>query len=515
MIINRDFSGKPFLFLQGIHILVFFTFIESVNPFILFASGLICIVLYGLLIRNEILRTAIVISPFIFYLASAMIRLGFSTCWAASAYHQGYIDAFNYGVYNAASYLMYGQAILLFGDWCFIAGYFFMRRKKRYNEHYENLPILPDARKLKRLAISLIIFGWMLHVASIAGIPLHRAGQLFTQIIYYASPAGILLLLYAFSQASGVAREKIRWLVLVLFLGEFVLSLRSYMKQSTMILLIPVVIYFVSSARQYLRSGRPILNKTKIVYAFGAIVFVMLILFPYSEIRRHYFWEGKEKTRVPEVTQFLLLATEAAIPGTSAFKKVHEFPHKGLWAFFSRQASLKGAGWSYNYVEEHGNINGELLKDVLIAIIPRIFWQGKPMISPGRKVAVWLGQAESFETATTASHVGGMAAAFYLNWGWACLVLGMFLNGILLCWVWKRFRPYLFSHPIATIVVVSLFVSTARHFESATEGNIPYYMYILVVFYPILLWTRHLFSMSANRPFHVRRQQKVVSDHRV
>ena len=66
MISNRLFSIESFLFLQAIHIFFFFCFLGPVNSCVLFASGLVCIVLYGLLIKNEILRTAIIISPFIF-----------------------------------------------------------------------------------------------------------------------------------------------------------------------------------------------------------------------------------------------------------------------------------------------------------------------------------------------------------------------------------------------------------------------------------------------------------------
>ena len=501
MIINRIFSKRRFLLLQGIHILLFFTFLGPVSPLALFMSGVVCILFYGLLIRAEIIRLHVVVSPLIFYLAAATMRLGFATCWASAVYHQGYIGTLHAGIYDPTPYLMYGHAILLVGDWFFITGYTLWARIKGGSVDLGNINI-PDSQKLVGLGIGLIAFGWLVRTAFILGIPLGNIGQLGALMCGYSSPAGFLLLLYALHVSSRSRRKIISVLILAFFISEMTFSLGSYMKQAVIIVLIPFLMYFLASSRRFFRNGMVKLSKKRLFMAIGIVFFVAIILFPFSEMRRPHYWLEEKK---PRVLPYLIEVAKGAIPFTDRFNMLYTFPDGKFWYFFSRQASIVSCSWSYGHVLNSGDLNGELIKDGLFRIIPRIFWPEKPSVGPGAKIAVLLGQAKSVETAGTSSGAGDLAGSLYLNWGTPCLILGTFLNGIMLCLTWSTFRPYLFTNPVASIVGMILIVAAGRHFESGTAGFIPFYAYIFVVFFPLLLLTHALFTKGKKRGGKVSR----------
>jgi hypothetical protein len=97
-----------------------------------------------------------------------------------------------------------------------------------------------------------------------------------------------------------------------------------------------------------------------------------------------------------------------------------------------------------------------------------------------------------------------MAACFYWGWGYPCVVIGMFLNGMLLFLAWKVFSPSINVNPVSTLICVSLFVKGIRWCEGAFDGQAVYYVLVFAVFLPLsrMLTTknRHVLQISATKP---------------
>lgn len=96
---------------------------------------------------------------------------------------------------------------------------------------------------------------------------------------------------------------------------------------------------------------------------------------------------------------------------------------------------------------------GNTFENVLIVLIPRIFWPGKPIIS-----AQGIDLTELINGSRTSSTGAGIFADSYWNYGWAGVVITMFIYGIILSGIsqlslliMRRERWFLFPFVLAGI----------------------------------------------------------------
>jgi hypothetical protein len=479
-----------FLAIQAAHILVIWMFADTVRPLLLGLSGLCCIGIYGWLLNREISSGEIIVSPFTVYLCAAIFVLGTSSIWAAAVYAGGFYEVFMFGRYDVSESLMQGHVLLLLGDWLLIAGYTTASSRIQISQ------ITAPAGAIGRItafALLLIMTGWALEMGTYFGFDPSGLGNWYKTFANFSGPAGLLMLLYARGQVAGAGRQLYVILIVFCFSLELFLSLRSYMKQATVQILLPVVLYLFSQMKKRGTDGQTRLNWQALGIAAVVGIFVALILFPFNEMRRADSWYGKVRLENPDAMPYLIEAAEGSIPGTSSFAKLHQFPDSGFWSFFERHAYLRSCGWSQQYVIQNGHTSGEFLRDGLVALIPRAVWPDKPMIAAGRKIAVMLGQARDVETATTSTDAGSMAGALYLNYGMPCLIIGMFVNGGLLCLLWSWIARDILINPFAALTAMMLYVAAGRYFASAADGNIAFYITIFVLYLPLIYLTKPLF----------------------
>jgi hypothetical protein len=484
-----------FLGFQGVHLLALLSLGSTVRPVVLGLSGVLCVVAYGWLLKAEVLAAGReIVSPFVLYLCAAVLILGLSPTWAAFAYAGGFYETFAYGRFDVSGNLMDGHRLLLFGDWLLIAGYAATAKWQR-----EDRPcIMPAATvRVAQSAIVLILVGWALEIAALLGVGLGGLGNFYKAFAYYSGPAGLLMLLYARFHAAGSLRPILLAVILGCFAIELALAFRSNMKQAAMQVVLPFVIVLVGQVIEK-RNGRIRLNFP--VLAMGAVIcaFVTLILFPFNEMRRAHAWEGRTRIETPPALPFLIEALHAAVPGTPEFADLHQFPETGFWSFLSRHAYLIGSGWAYQHVDNSGHVEGEFLRDGLISLVPRLVWSDKPMISGGRKITVMLGQAQDVESAMTSTDAGSMAGALYLNWGFPSLVIGMFVNGVVLSLLWTRIRPDMLINPFAAVTAMLLYVAAGRFFANALDGNLAFFVTIAIFYLPLIMLTRAVFRGRAS-----------------
>jgi len=473
-------SRPKFLIFQALNIAAFSSFIGNLQPGILLLSGFVSILLYGLLLYTEVMSSQWSVTPLLCYGTTSLLRVGGSAVFLASIYMSGLGEAVQFVRFDPHDYIMQGQLLLLVGDWFFLAGYFAAERLLcgKASTH----AAIPRAatHDLLVMGILLVSLSWGIRIASLA-INLNALGGGPGKLMGFSMLAGILFLLIARDGMEPSVR--VVWTVIVLAVVGFELAaaLKGYMKQNVIRTLLPVGVYYfqrISIRRFHVKiSLRRLLPVAVLAY------FIVMVLFPYVAMRRGGRYRRFADT---SVRTSLRRSLSAAIPCTQAFYEVHRFPTEGYWTFFTRNEWTSAAAWAVHRVEVNGTISGKTLMDGFTAIVPRIVWSEKPRISPGRDFAVLLGQAKSFETATTCTGLG-LAATFYWNGGPLLAGFGMFVAGALLAATWMLIRRRILINPMATIIYSILVLESFRWFEGAFDGGLSFYAYIYIVFVPLML----------------------------
>ena len=477
-------STSLFLIYQAFNIASFSLYADGANHVPLALSGMVTLILYGAFIYGMILKTEWPVSPIMLYMMTSLFRLGIAPIFIATAYLKGFNREMFFVYFDPQEYIGKGYLLLLTGEWVFLAGYFFIESKVRRLSLKYSFDRMENPQWILKTGLWLIGLAWILRLLFSFDFEFGSIGRIFNIFRAYSSAAGILFILRSLREQTGFKKQKIILTLTLLIIAELTYSLQSYMKTDTIIVLLPISIYYVSQIT--IRGIRPKISLRGILPIAFIAYFLIMVLFPYSQIRRLESWQGTTRLTNVKVIPYLTEALSASIPGTAAFRSGHKFPEKGVWAFFSRNEWVTPAAWAVRRVQITGTIAGKTLKDGLVAIVPRIFWPEKPLIATGRDFAVVLGQAESFETATTSTGLG-LAASFYWNGGILLLVLGMFINGMVLSKTWQVFQSHIFTNPIAMIVYVMLLLGSLMQFAGTFDGSISFYAYIYIVLYPLML----------------------------
>lgn len=487
------------LCLQAVHILLLSFLFYPMRASVLCASGAITLVLYSRLLHREVVRDPFGISPFILYLFLGWIRLGLIPIYLSAVVVFDRVDAVRFAGYDTSPYYIAGYHLGLLGDWFFLVGYFLVRR---FYSPVKPLWIGNSVISLNALltsAFSLLALVYGFRVAQFFEYSVTRFGQISDFIQAYGASAALLVLIFAIKQSSRAKRFPLVLFTAVVSLVELRIAFDSYMKQHAVVFVLPFFVYFLSTVRQSTPGFQ-----TRILYKRLALLtitfFVFLsVLFTYSEMRRGAFWErgGVMRAQTPEISSYLFHALDSLVPGSETFRETHEFPNKGIWSILYRHALIVGDAWCYSFVEDNGTTDGLYFRRIPYILIPRFLWPEKPWVSYGRDIAVLLGQARSFEEATTAT-VFSMAGGFYWAWGYPSVIVGMFLNGLLFYLAWKIFSASIILSPVSSVVCIYLFVNALRHFEGIFDGNVIDYLLIFALFFPLTrLWDALLSKRQA------------------
>lgn len=470
-----------FLTLQALHITLYFLAVRSGDFAGMAVSGAIVILLQGLLIYHEIRYGDWAATPLVAYLTISTVRVGAASMYLAFAYMTGHSEEMEFISFDAEAFATRGHLLLMAGDWLFYAGYFaveilFRKRGRSMASITER-----TGRSVLLIAFMLLALGWALRIGGRFGVDLRALGSINSLLALFSIPAGLFLLMVE----AGRRKISERALVIAIAVGvlglELIVALRSYMKQDMMLALLPVAVYFAERIRgsSFLRN---MLRWQRLVPLLMLAYFVVMVLFPYNNVRRQMIQRYGEGVPVLGVLQESLLS---AVPFTTAFSETHAFPKGGAWTFLARNEWTTAAAWAVDRVANEGTIGGQTILDGFVAIVPRIFWPEKPVIMPGSEFTVLMGLARTAETATTATGLG-LAATLYWNGHIPGVVLGMLINGALLAITWRLVGPRILTNPVATIVFFHLFLESLRWFEGQFDGSLAFYAYIWIVFIPAM-----------------------------
>ena len=475
---------------QAFNILVLSFFFYPMRVGVLCASGAISLMLYSRLLYVQVLRDPFGISPFILYLFLGWIRLGLAPIYLSAVVVFGHVDALSFAGYDTSAHYIPGYHLELLGNWFFLLGYFAFERFSSPQKPLRFLSPVIGPNALLRSAFFLLAIIYGIRLAPYFDIPAHRFGQLYTFINAYGPSAALLVLIFAIKKSPSENKPFLLLFTAIVFLIDLKIVFNSYMKQHVIVYVLPLFIYFITSVRKITPGFRPKIRYKRLA-AVIIISFIFLsVLFTYSEIRRGAFWDasGVVREQKPEISSYLFRTLGSFIPGSETFSSTHSFPKKGFWRILYRNTLLVGEAWCYAFVQANGTTDGRYFKQIPYILIPRFLWPEKPQVSYGRHIAVLLGQARFFETATTAT-VFSMSGGFYWAWGYPSVVIGMFFNGMAFYLAWKIFSASIMLNPISTLICISLFLKGLRHFEGVFDGNVVDYILIFAFFLPLSrLW---------------------------
>ena len=100
-----------------------------------------------------------------------------------------------------------------------------------------------------------------------------------------------------------------------------------------------------------------------------------------------------------------------------------------------RLCDSSAAGLVASLAESGGLLAGRSLYYVPVAFIPRAIWREKPSIEPGREFTAALGWVSDSSLAQTSTGETS-AGELYWNFGWPGVLIGMYILGFLLSWLW-------------------------------------------------------------------------------
>jgi hypothetical protein len=392
------------------------------------------------LLSIELKKAPYSVSPLSLYFGWTTFAIGFAACPIAMRLLAGS------PLYLAARYLYpadirTGYLIALIGSVGFHAGMQWLR-PKTFRDYGEGI----NAR-----SIWFIILGFYV-VGIVAQTPNRYLASLGTLLgmLTYGSHTGLVILGFASPRLLRVP-EAARALLLLFFTALLVLLTAQGMKSQVVWGLLPLFLYLnrrtskarmalltVAAAVLYVGFIAPVINGARLGVKSQSVTSAM----KYSEAFDLYspFAKGLDGDRFVEQT-------------SQAMDRFFECSSIG---FIVMEVRYRGFLW------------GETFKDIGYALVPRVLWPEKPVVTRGAWFTAYLGFSSREEEATTAT---GMDAAgeLYWNFGVPGAFLGMLLLGAMFGLLWRMAGMAPFEDPVRLLLYISLSFGVTNMPEAASR----------------------------------------------
>jgi hypothetical protein len=152
-------------------------------------------------------------------------------------------------------------------------------------------------------------------------------------------------------------------------------------------------------------------------------------------------------------------------------------------------------GFMVSEVRRSGFRMGATMGNLYYGFVPRIVWQGKPLVSRGAWFTTYLRMAPREAEATTSTGMT-IVGEWYWNFGIAGVVIGMFLTGLLLSGLWRMAGAFPIHQPANMV----LYVATIVYVLNLPDATSPIISCVaLYLLFGVLLYRRK-----------IRQSQKVI-----
>lgn len=446
----------------------------------LLVTGIASIVIYAFIAVRESGNEKWILSPLVAYLGMSVLYVGVASIWAYACLVTGNERVFTIGYLKFADEIPLAQAFCLLGVTCFYTGY-------KLSERGRILRIIESWKKRSRdLKLSatgwmiVIAVAWLFRVLPLLGIPVNKIGVMYNSICELTMLGAFFMLTCrtGFTGSELRIRPTGAYMPLAIFVAIVDLlfhGLRSGMRHPILNLIILFLWGYILQRELHLRS-RFLIRRARawilpMLLGIAAVTLIMTVIAPFGK-------RIAKGERVPERDDIMYNIINIG----------ETFPDRGIWTMPDRiSTSIQGVAACIQ-LRKLMPPQKKVAPQVLIGIVPRIIWHGKPYVTQGAKFSILLGLGggKDERTATTAT---GMTAIGELYWSYGPLgvIIGMTILGLMFG-VSFRMLSYNFPmHPIRAWVIPMLVLSAFMWFEADATAVYVFIIYIWVVFYPLSL----------------------------
>lgn len=467
-------------------------------------SSFVALAIYVALLRSLLRDGQVLPSLSVVWVLGAILRIGLAGLYFGLALILEPSEPIRLGPVDVASHLLAGQATLLAGDGWLIAGLILGQRAPlRAPRLFRIRPSL----SVETVAVGLVATTWVLRALDGSVLAVRGLGNFPGVWMQHGVAAGMFCGLVTWGTTrkphggfSLTAAGRILWPVVIaaIVLAEMWWQLHSYMRQGVLLALLPLFIFAWIQWRWGEWSGR--------VLASGAAVGLLVIgfvLWPYGQMRRADVDRTAGVRSLP-VLPYLEEAMAAGIPGTEGWRRLHDFPDSGVWSLPSRMQLVSTAAGALHLRQSSPEAGAEQLSLFARNLIPRVVWPDKPPYSPGRRVAVELGQGGTFASVTTATALSLPGGAVWVLGPWIGLPL-LAVTGLALSFLWRFWAPRLLRNPVAALGAMALWLQAFRMLESSVVLGWSAILYQAVVLVPLAIGWDLLWKVRNRSPRSARR----------
>jgi len=438
----------------------------------LLTIGIWASISWGWLLFYEIRHNPpMLIMPMIFYIFKSMVVSGWSNIhlmfllkYDMAPDFVGNIVALKY-LHAGAIFVMFEETLLLIGYYL-IAWWLSLRDPRPWIISGE---IDDDKLSLmiKRF-VGLVVF-MMLISAALGNL---RIGTLFENLVRYGLLIAAMIIAAWFNYSPGHPQKRIL-AIIVLSLVQLGLVISGNSKQSLIIVLLPLACYFIVRMRG---RWRDLLHLRYLLFAVVIFAYVVMFSFPAISYRRSERSKYDIEVSSRDIIKYVI---EANTPGTLANEELWAIDGTGYGYVLSRNNLTIPAAFALQDVDNSGYTGMRFFNEGLVALIPRIFWPDKPLISMGAEMDSYLRTGIFYNTSGSSTCLG-FAGNSYIQGGIWLMILTTVLLGCVLA-VCFNYICRMWYNPLAIMVYFSICVECLRQFESFFDGGLSFVIEIVLL----------------------------------
>jgi hypothetical protein len=416
-------------------------------------GGVLMFVTYMALGVNECRRAPLILSPLSFWFWWISVDLGLAAFYEGSVMRQHQILAFVGMPINyqdvAAGYLIY------------LVGLLAMHMGVELLRPAEQEPETCRAGDGLNAGLRQFLLMWSVGLFSLLGgkVVAYLGG--FSDLLGLCCITAVTAIAITPPQALGISKGSARWLLLFGTAGLFVGNLSSGSKAYIMFSFVPIFWLLLLDSR--LRRWLP-------VAALAGTVFFLYVVLPVVTVARlgpNMHGQSLEamhedaRTQIVETAQ-RMWSDRQAVESLAGLGAPDFFD-----AFLRRSFEPFACAFLVAEVRYRGFQDGSRLPDFLYALVPRILWPDKPMITP-LWFLVYLHQAKTAETATNAigpSFIGDL----YWNFGVVGVIFGSLLAGLLIGKLWAMAGSDPRGRPLHLLLYLAVMLNMPKGSDITTK----------------------------------------------
>ena len=428
---------------------------------------------WGWLLFYEIRHTPpMLIMPMIFYIFKSMVVSGWCNIHQVLLLERDIMPEF-VGNIVALEYLPAGAILVMFEETLLLGGYYLVAKwmSLRTQRPWIIDGEIDDARLSLMIKRFVVLSVFMMVLFAVLGNL--RVGVLFEKLVNYGLLIAAMIIAAWFNYSPEHPRKRVL-AIIFLSLVQLGLVISGNSKQSLIVVLLPLACYFIVKMRG---RWRDLLRLRYLLFAVVIFVYVVMFSFPAISYRRSVRSMYDIEVSSGDTIRYVL---EANTPGTSANKELWAIDGTGYGYVLSRNNMTVPAAFALQDVDNCGHTGMRFFKEGLVALIPRIFWPDKPLISMGAEMDSYLRTGIFYNTSGSCTCLG-FAGNSYIQGGIWLTVLTTLLFGCVLA-VCFNYICRMWYNPLAIMVYFSICVECLRQFESFFDGGISFIIEIFLLF---------------------------------